>query len=200
MKKHIVKIIALGTVAIVCGLANHSLAQTNAPLASKLLDQAKASGDAQLPVIATELTGKLQSFGASLGANPVLKAKVDDVLKNFTGGKDSAALISALKLATAAKFTPEQSGLAKQVGNLASAYTVQKNFASLEGSQSDVTTIVSSLRKGELTTMVPALQKVGKNAALSPGQKELFGTLMDNYAPGLRKAANTLRNVNIPGR
>jgi len=200
MKKHIVKIIALGTVAIVCGLASPSLAQTNAPMSSKLLDQAKASGDAQLPVIATELTGKLQSFGASLGANPVLKAKVDDVLKNFTGGKDSAALISALKLATAAKFTPEQSGLAKQVGNLASAYTVQKNFASLEGSQSDVTTIVSSLRKGELTTMVPALQKVGKNAALSPGQKELFGTLMDNYAPGLRKAANTLRNVNIPGR
>jgi hypothetical protein len=199
MKNVFVSLTTLGVAAVLCGSTHTTSAQTNTTLTTKLQDQAKASGDKQLTTIASELTGKLQSFGATLGANPAIKAKLDDVLKSFTGGKDTAALAAAFKLTTGAKLTPDQTSLAKQVGNLASAFAVQKNFTSLEGSQTDVASVVASLRKGELTSLAQPLQKIGKNAKLTPGQKELFGTLMDNYAPGLKKAANSLKDVKIPG-
>lgn len=182
------------------GSATHIIAaDTNSPLAVKLQEQAKASSDPQLASITSDFTSKLQAYAASLGNNPAIKTKLDDILKSLTGGKDSAALTSAYKLTTGAKLTSEQTNLAKQIGNLASAFTVQKNFASLEGSQSDVASVVASLRKGELTNLVTPLQNIGKNAKLTPGQKELFGTLMDNYAPGLKKAADSIKNVKIPG-
>lgn len=185
--------------SLLCGAIHLNAAETNSPLAGKLQEQAKASGDPQLASITTDLTGKLQAYAASLGNNPAIKTKLDDILKSLTGGKDSAALTSAYKLTTGAKLTSEQTNLAKQIGNLASAFTVQKNFASLEGSQSDVASVVASLRKGELTNLVTPLQNIGKNAKLTPGQKELFGTLMDNYAPGLKKATDSIKNVKIPG-
>ncbi len=185
--------------SLLCGATHLNAAETNSPLAGKLQEQAKASGDLQLASITTDLTGKLQAYAASLGNNPAIRTKLDDILKSLTGGKDSAALTSAYKLTTGAKLTSEQTNLAKQIGNLASAFTVQKNFASLEGSQSDVASVVASLRKGELTNLVTPLQNIGKNAKLTPGQKELFGTLMDNYAPGLKKAADSIKNVKIPG-
>ena len=184
---------------LLCAAMQLTAAETNSPLAMKLQDQAKASGDKQLTSITSDLTGKLQAYAVSLGNNPEIKAKLDDILKSLTGGKDSAALTSAYKLTTGAKLTSEQTNLAKQIGNLASAFTVQKNFASLEGSQSDVASVVASLRKGELTNLVTPLQNIGKNAKLTPGQKELFGTLMDNYAPGLKKATDSIKNVKIPG-
>jgi hypothetical protein len=187
----------VGLVAVV----SPAMAQTNASpaLAAQLQEQARASGDSQLPALATDLTGKIESLAQSLGANPELKATMDDLLKSFTGGKDSAALASAFKLTTGAKLTPEQTGLAKEVGNLASAYAVQKNFASLDGAQSDVASLVNSLRKGELTNVVTPLQNIGKNAKLTAGQKELFNSLATNYAPGLKSATDSLKRVKIPG-
>lgn len=189
----------LVSAGLLCAATQLTAAETNSPLAIKLQDQAKAGGDKQLTSITSDLTGKLQAYAVSLGNNPEIKAKLDDILKSLTGGKDTAALTSAFKLTTGAKLTPEQTNLAKQIGNLASAFTVQKNFAALEGSQSDVASVVSSLRKGELTSLMTPLQNIGKNAKLTPGQKELFGTLTDHYAPGLKKAADSIKNVKIPG-
>ena len=113
-------------------------------------------------------------------------------MKSLVSGQDSSALTSAFKLAQVSALTPEQIGLAKEVGNLASAYVVQKNFASLPGAQGDVTTIVNSLRKGEITPALPALQNVAQNAKLTASQKDLIGTVADKYAPGLKNAASTV--------
>lgn len=191
-------LVILATI-LVFGLTQTAPAQTNTALTTGFLTQTKAAGDSQLTSLASELTGKLQSFGAALGTNAELKAKLDGVLKSFTDGKDITALTNAFNLAAAAKLTPEQVGLAKQVGNLASAYAVQKNFASLEGAQGDVATIVNSLRAGEITKAAPAIQSIAQNAKLTPGQKELVGKLADNYAPGLKKAANAIKSVKLPG-
>ena len=99
---------------------------------------------------------------------------------------------SAYQLAKSAVLTPEQIGLAKDVGNVASAYVVQKNFASLAGAQGDVASLVNSLRQGQLTSTLMPLQNIAKNAALTATQKELVSSLADQYAPGLKKAADTL--------
>jgi|SRR5690242_2338185 len=193
MKKHFARLLAATVAAAAfCSFTCTAFAQADAGLISKFLDAAKASSDSQLGDIATELTGKIEAFGAALGTNSVIQSQLDSTLKSLTGGQDSAALSSAYKLVSDAKLTPEQLGLAKQVGNLASAYVVQKNFTSLEGAQGDVATIVSSLRDGQITTAIPAVKNVATNAHLTDAQKTLITKVADKYAPGWKKAGEAL--------
>ena len=192
--------LALAAIALSGGLTAASAQTETAALATNLLNAAQSSADTQLGSIASELVDKLQAFEAAGGTNSALTAQMDAMLKSLTGGEDSAGLTSAFKLATAAKLTPEQVGLAKQVGNLASAYAVQKNFATLDGAQSDVATIVSSFRSGQVATAIPALQNVAKNASLTDPQKQLLTTVANKYAPGLNKAAGALDSLKkLPG-
>jgi len=201
MKKSFANILFAVTVASgLCSFADVAFAQVDASLVSKFLATAKSASDSQLGTIASELTGKVQNLGAAIGANAVIKDKLDGTLKALTGGKDSAALASAFKLAEAAKLTPDQLGLAKQVGNLASAYVVQKNFATLEGAKGDVATIVSSLRSGKISSALPSLKNVAANAKLTDTQKQLITSIADKYAPGLNKAAGALDGLKkLPG-
>ena len=182
------------------GFANNVFAQADASLVSDFLNTAQSASDSQLGSIASELTGKVQSLNTATGTNSAVASKLDSTLKSLTGGADSAALTSAFKLASSAKLTPDQLGLAKQVGNLASAYVVQKNFASLDGSQGDVANIVSSLRSGKIKDAVPSLKNVASNAKLSDTQKQLITTIADKYAPGLSKASGAMDSLKkIPG-
>jgi hypothetical protein len=194
------KLFVLLTVAAVLGGANQmACAQVDAGAASQFLDTAKAAADPQLGSIATDLTGKIQALGTS-GISGAVKTKLDSTLKSLTGGEDSAALTSAFNLVKNAKLTPDQLGLAKQVGNLASAYVVQKNFASLEGQQGDVATIVSSLRSGKIKDALPSLKNVASSAKLTDTQKQLITSIADKYAPGLSKAADAADALKkIPG-
>jgi hypothetical protein len=179
-------------VALFCAINHVAFAQADAGLVAKFLDTAKAAQDGQLGTIASELTGKMQALGESLGANDAVKQKLDRTLESLTGGQDSDALKHAFDLVKAAKLTPEQVDAAKQVGNLASAYVMQKNFATLEGSQSDVATVVNSLRKGPLTAAIVPLKNVATNTHLTDGQKQLVTTVADKYAPGWQKAKNAM--------
>jgi len=194
------KLIAFLTLAALLGGANQiARAQADAGAAAKFLDTAKAATDPQLGSIATDLTSKVQSLSSS-GISSAVQSKLDGTLKSLTGGLDSDALKSAFNLVKNAKLTPDQLGLAKQVGNLASAYVVQKNFASLEGQQGDVATIVSSLRSGKITDAVPSLKNVLSSAKLNDTQKQLLTSIADKYAPGLSKAAGAADALKkIPG-
>lgn len=164
-----------------------------ADLASQFMQKAGAEKDALLGSIAGDLVGKVKSLGAAAGANEAVKAQLDSTLQSLLGGMDAAALGTAFKVVEAAKLTPEQIGLAKEVGNLASAFVVQRNFAALDGAQGDVATIVNSLRKGEVMAAVPAIQKVAQNTHLTVAQKDLMGSLVNQYAPGLKKAADSVQ-------
>ena len=194
------RIYAFIAAIILCGFTNLTFSQADAGLMSQFVDQAKATGDSQLGTIATELTGKMQALGAAVGTNAAITSMLDNTLKSLTGGMDSDALASAFKLAESAKLTPEQLGLAKEVGNLASAYVVQKNFAALEGAQGDVATIVNSLRSGQIAPAVPALKNVATNAHLTDSQKQIITAVADKYAPGWKNAAGALDSIKkLPG-
>ncbi|MEI6195802.1 MAG: hypothetical protein WCS42_15890 [Verrucomicrobiota bacterium] len=194
------KIIVIVAAAVLCSFNPAALAQADAGVAAGFLEQAKASGDSQLGTIASELAGKVKSLGGLLGGNAAVSDSLNSTLKSLTGGADSAALASAFNLVKEAKFTPEQLGLAKQVGSLTSAYVVQKNFAALEGQQGDVATIVSSLRSGKIKNALPSLKNVAASAKLTDTQKQLITTIADKYAPGLNKAAGALDSVKkFPG-
>jgi len=200
MKKPLTNLLLTVTIAAsLAGFTTTVLAQTDTNAAA-LLDQAKASSDTQLGTIATELTGKVQSLDTAVGTNSPVQGKLNSTLSSLAGGQDSAALTSEFKLAQGAKLTPEQLGLAKQVGNLASAYVVQKNFSSLDGSQGDVATIVSSLRSGKIQPAVPALKNVATSAKLTDNQKQLITTITDKYVPGWSKASGAMDSLKkLPG-
>ena len=194
------KIIVIVAAAVLCIFNHAALAQTDAGVAASFLDQAKASGDSQLGTIASELTGKVKSLGSLLGGNATVTDGLNSTLKSLTGGADSAALASAFNLVKGAKPTAEQLAFAKQVGNLASAYVVQKNFTSLAGAQGDVATIVSSLRENKITAAIPALKNVAGNAHLTDGQKQLITSIADKYAPGWEKAKGAVDALKkLPG-
>ncbi len=162
-------------------------------LGTKLVAQAKSATDEQLGTIASELTGKVNALETAVGANDVIKAKLVNTLQSLANGLDVPAITSAFQLAEAAKLTSDQLTVAKEVGNLASAYVVQKNFAALDGAQGDVATIVNSLRKGEVLAAIPALEKISQNTHLSDPQKELIASVVDKYAPGLKKAMGSVQ-------
>ena len=201
MKKSFVNLLIVITAAAsLGGFTPAVFGQADADVAAKFVDAAKASSDSQLGGIASELTSKVQSLGTATGGNSAITSKLNSTLSSLTGGQDSAALASAFKLASSAKLTPEQLGLAKQMGNLASAYVVQKNFATLDGSQGDVATIVTSLRAGKIKDAVPSLKNVATSAKLTDNQKQLITTITDKYVPGFSKASGAVNEIKkIPG-
>ena len=191
--------IAIAAVAL-CGFAPAVFAQADPGLVSQFMEQAKAASDNQLGPIAGELTTKIQSLGSALAGNATVKSALDGTLKSLTGGMDSEALSSAFDLVKSAKLTPEQVGVAKEVGNLTSAYVVQKNFATLEGSQGDVANIVSSLRSGNVTAAIPPLKNVATSAKLTDPQKQIITKVADKYAPGWQKAKGAMDSIKkLPG-
>jgi hypothetical protein len=105
---------------------------------------------------------------------------------------NGAGSIGILSKLTEAKLTPDQMKLAKDVGNVGSAYVIQKNFGVLEGSQSDVAQIVNSLRKCNATAALPAVQKVAQNTKLTAPQKELLTSMAGKYAPGVKRVGDVL--------
>lgn len=180
-----------------------AIKSTATDLTAKFVEQAKAAADKQLAPIASELTAKVQALSDVSGTTDAVKSKLSSTLESLIGGQDASALGSVFEItqmADAAKFTPQQLGLAKEVGNLASAFVVQKNFAALEGAQGDVATIVKSLRTGNLTAAITPLKNVATNAHLTDSQKQLITTVADKYAPGWQKAAQTLDTIKkLPG-
>jgi hypothetical protein len=160
---------------------------------AQLSTTAKAQNDPVLSSVGTELADKVNALAQTSPGNTDLNSKLTSSVQSLAAGKDSSALSSFYQSVQSTGFTPQQTQLAKEVGNLASAYVVQRNFSSVQGAQGDVATIVSSLRKGEITPMMPALKNVAQNASLTQPQKDLLGSIADKYAPGLSKATGTLQ-------
>jgi hypothetical protein len=166
-----------------------------------LVAAAKTQGDSVLSSVGNDLTTKVKELVASAAGNDALKSQLTGSLKSLAGGNETSGLGTLYQTAQLTGLTPAQINLAKEVGNLATAYVVQRNFASLDGAQGDVATIVNSLRQGEFAPAIPAVQKIAQNASLTPTQKQLLASIADKYAPGISKAAGTLTDglQKIPG-
>ena len=182
------------------GLAQDCPAQSFADLLGQLTASSQSSGDATLKSLGGALATKSQVLNTSLAGNAGAQGLLQNALSSLLSGKSANALGAFTKL-SAARLTPEQTKLAKEVGNVGSAYIVQKNFSSLEGAQGDVAQIVNSLRKGTPTAAIPAMQNVAQNARLTPAQKELAGALVNQYVPGAKKVGDLIGGSlkNFPG-
>lgn len=169
-------------------------ALTNA--VTSLKKEAQSTGDAETQALAGDLGTKTLALSKSLEGNPEAQKQLEGAVSALLGDKGPAAIEGFQKLSTA-KLTPDQTRLAKDVYNTGSAYVVKKNFGSLEGSQTEVSQVVTALRKGSATEALPPLKKIGQNANLTQPQKDLVASLTERYAPGLKKASEGLKS--LPG-
>jgi hypothetical protein len=160
-------------------------------LVGQLLAAPGLKSDAVLSSVAGDLGSKVAGLGTSLASQPATKEQLDNALKSLASGREVAALDLISKVSQA-RLTPEQAQAAMQVKDLATAYAVQRNFNSIQGAQDDVAQVVSGLRKGEVATVVPAVQKVLDNGKLTDPQRQLLTDLADRYAPGFKNVSETL--------
>jgi len=161
-------------------------------LSSQLVSSFQTSSDSLLKNIGTDLGARVKKLGESLTTNETVKAQLTSAMQSLMGNKDAEA-VSSFGNVSASKLTPEQTGLAKDVYNAAAALVTQRNFSSLQGMNSDVTSLVNSVWKGNYSEALPPLQKIWTQASLTDSQKNLLGTTFDNYAPGWRDSAAKLQ-------
>ena len=159
----------------------------------QLTSESQASTDATLKSLGGDLATKAQALSTSFAGNPQLQTQLTTALESVMGNKGPEAVAAFQKL-SAAKLTPDQVKLAKDVGHVGSAYLVQKNLGSLDGSQSDVAEIVTSLRQGNVTTALPAIKRVSQNVNITPEQKNLLTSMAEKFAPGAKQASDAISN------
>lgn len=166
---------------------------TVSDLTSKFVAMAKQQGDNVLSSIGQDLSTKAKALVDASGGNETIKTNVESSLTAMLNGNDKSALAPAFQLPQTVGLTPNQLQLAKEVGNLASAFVVQRNFSALSGAQGDVATLVKALRDGQYSATLPPLKNIMNNASLTASQKEILGSITDKYAPQLKQATDALQ-------
>jgi hypothetical protein len=164
---------------------------------------AGAGKDAVLAGLGQDLGKMASTLAQSVSADSGLKGSIENTVRSVAGGQELQALDLAHKL-TEAKLSPEQLKLAKELKDTVAAYAVQRQLSGVEGVQGDVASVVNGLRKGEVLTALPAVQRIAQNAKLSDAQKQFVSALSDRYAPSLKQAADALqqglKGLKVPGR
>lgn len=151
-----------------------------------------AQADSTLKSLSTDLQNSLQKLSTSLQGNEVIKTQVNTAAQALLGNRDLDA-IKAFDQLSAAKLTPEQLTIAKEVYQVGAAYVTQKNFSSLPDAQSEVAQIVNGLRTGNYVAVAAPLQTLSQKANLTPAQKDLVAAFADKYAPGVKAAAGKIQ-------
>jgi len=151
------------------------------------------SSDELLKNISSDLETRVKTLAGSLAGNETVQQQLNTSVQALLGNEDVDAIESLNKI-TAAKLTPEQTTLAKDVYNTAAALVTQRNFSSVEGMNSEVGQLVNAVWKGNYSQALPPLQKLYSQATLTPAQKNLLGATYDQYMPdGWKEAAGTLQ-------
>jgi len=151
------------------------------------------NADELLKKISTDLGEQVAALGGTLASDAPLTEKLQTAVEALLENKDIAAIESLDKL-TAAKLTPEQTQLAKQVYDAGAAFVTQRNFAAIEGLHSDVAQLANAVWKGQYTEALPPLQKLYSQSTLTPQQKDLLGATFDRFMPaGWKESAGKLQ-------
>ncbi|HEX5219587.1 MAG TPA: hypothetical protein VFZ59_08460 [Verrucomicrobiae bacterium] len=168
--------------------------ETFANLSQQLIDSTKGgSTDALLKNISTDLQGRVSKLATSLSDNAAVKEQLNSAVQALLGNKDIDA-IAGLNALTSAKLTPEQTTMVKDVYNAGAALVTQRNFSSIEGMNTDVARLATSVWKGNYTEALTPLQKLYSQATLTAPQKELLSATYDKYMPaGWKDAAGTVQ-------
>lgn len=170
--------------------AAEAFANLGQQLVASTLD---GNSDSVLKSIGADLETRVGKLAQSLAGNEAVKDQLSTSVKALLGNQDVDA-VAALNTLAAARLTPEQTALAKDVYQASAAFVTQRNFASIPGASSEVGQLVNAVWKGDYTQALVPLQKVYGKASLTPAQKNLLATTFDPYLPkGWKETAGALQ-------
>jgi len=149
--------------------------------------------DAVLNNIGSDLETRVGKLALSLAGNDAVQSQLTTGVKALLANQDVDAM-SALNTLAAARLTPEQTALAKEVYQTGAAFVTQRNFAAIPGAGSEVSQLVNAVWKGDYTQALVPLQKIYGKASLTSGQKTLLATTFDPYLPkGWKETAGAVQ-------
>ena len=165
-----------------------------ANLGQQLVESTKGgSTDALVKNVSADLGSRVSKLASSLADNATVKEGLNTAVQSLLGNKDIDAITELNKL-TSANLTPEQTTMVKDVYNAGAALVTQRNFSSIEGMNTDVSQLATSVWKGNYTEALTPLQKLYSQSTLTAPQKELLGATFDKYLPaGWKNAAGTVQ-------
>ncbi|MCP5527990.1 MAG: hypothetical protein H7A47_14455 [Verrucomicrobiales bacterium] len=180
-------------VAKMLGAVNEQLASGNADWSGALKSAVSGNTDTMLASLGGEIGRAAASLKQSFDGNAGLTEALNNGLRAALSGEGkSSEVLGLYDQLTAAGLTEEQKRLAKEVGNLTSAFVAQKNLSALDGADGQVAQLVNSLRKGDVKGVVPVAKDLATNAKLTPAQKDLLQGLSEKYAPALKDLTGKL--------
>ncbi len=141
--------------------------------------------------ISTDLETRVTQLGETLAGNKTVMNQLNGALQSLLNNEDIDA-VEAFSSVAAAKLTPEQTSLAKEVYNAGAAYVTERNFSSLEGMNSDVAKLSTAVLDGNYTEAMQPLQKIWTKSSLTTEQKDLLGSVFDQYLPGWQDKAGVV--------
>jgi len=160
-------------------------------LSQKLIENTKAGANDLMKKISADLEQRVKNLGESVKNNETVMGQLDGALQALLNNKDINA-VEAFNDVAAAKLTPEQTTLAKDVYNAGAAFVTERNFSSLEGLDSDVAKLSNAVWQGNYTEALQPLQNIWNKGALTNEQKDLLGTVFDQYLPGWQEKAEVV--------
>ncbi len=165
-----------------------------ANLSQQLVESTKGgSTDSLVKNVSADLGDRVSKLAQSLTDNATVKEGLNTAVQALLGNKDIVAITELSKL-TSANLTPEQTTMVKDVYNAGAALVTQRNFSSIEGMNTDVSQLATSVWKGNYTEALTPLQKLYNQSTLTASQKELLGATFDKYLPaGWKDAAGTVQ-------
>lgn len=160
-------------------------------LSAKLIENTKSSANDLMKQISSDLESRVQSLGESLKSNETVMEQLNGAVQALLNNEDINA-VEAFNSVTAAKLTPEQTTLAKDVYNAGAAFVTERNFSALEGLNSDVAQLSNAVWKGNYTGALQPLQNIWNKGTLTNEQKDLLGAVFDQYLPGWQDKAGVV--------
>ena len=172
--------------------AHSSQATSTAPanLVEKLLSSAKEGSSKVIQEISNDLNTKVQSLAESIPAKEEIQEQLKSSLTALANGEELEAVKLYKKISTVG-LTPAQTKQLSDLKNLVSAYALESNFSG----NSDVSSIVSALRSGDLSATAVPLQKVISEVKLTPEQSALVDEMVSEYAPQLKELQGKAKEV-----
>lgn len=161
-------------------------------LSKQLMENTQAKANDLMKQISADLQTRVTDLGESLKSNETLMEQLNGAVQALLNNKDVDA-VGAFNKVAAAKLTPEQTTLAKDVYNAAAAFVTERNFSSLEGMNSEVSKLATSVWKGNYTEALQPLQTIYSKSTLTTEQKDLLGAVFDDYLPGWQEKAGALQ-------
>ncbi|MEO0796137.1 MAG: hypothetical protein AAFX93_13285 [Verrucomicrobiota bacterium] len=137
---------------------------------------AKVAQAAEMQSMVAKAVDTSKQLESMLSGNPELQSLLTNSMTSLAQGQDLIALQDLNKL-SAAKLTPDQTGLLRGLRSDVEVLALQRNLPA----SGPVTAATNAIKSGDVTTATTQLNNVLKGGQLNDPQKDLVQTVLQGF-------------------